>query len=178
MSEVLGALSTALDLTEGQPAGHAARSCLLGMRLAKEIRLPSDQSSDLFYALLLKDLGCSSNAAKMSYLFGADDRTLKRDVKTINWQKLSDNVRYVFQSAKPGASRLDRIMQIASLAIQGPKGPRQLVKIRCERGAQIAKEIGFSSSTCDAILDLDEHWNGGGTHMENEERKSRYWVES
>ena len=32
----------------------------------------------LFYALLLKDAGCSSNAAKLSALFGADDFELKR----------------------------------------------------------------------------------------------------
>ena len=32
LSEVIAALSHALDLTEGQPQGHAARSCLIGMR--------------------------------------------------------------------------------------------------------------------------------------------------
>ena len=34
LSEVIGALSYALDLTEGEPPGHAQRSCLIGMRLA------------------------------------------------------------------------------------------------------------------------------------------------
>jgi hypothetical protein len=37
LSEVLGGLSYALDLTEGQRAGHAVRSCLIGMRLAESI---------------------------------------------------------------------------------------------------------------------------------------------
>ena len=32
ISEVLAALSHALDLTEGQPVGHAARSCVLGVQ--------------------------------------------------------------------------------------------------------------------------------------------------
>ena len=30
MSEVISALSYALDITEGQPPGHAVRSCLIG----------------------------------------------------------------------------------------------------------------------------------------------------
>lgn len=100
----------------------------------------------LYYAALLKDLGCSSNAAKMSYLFAADDRSLKRDVKTINWQKLTDNIQYVRRSAAPGAGTWHRIMQVASLPLQGPKGPLQLIKIRCERGAEIVRLLGIGIS--------------------------------
>ena len=78
LSEVISALSYALDVTEGQPMGHAVRSCAIGMRIAEEIGLDDDERSSLFYALLLKDAGCSSNAAKLSALFGADDFELKR----------------------------------------------------------------------------------------------------
>ena len=34
LSELIGALSCALDIAEGEPPGHAARSCLIGMRVA------------------------------------------------------------------------------------------------------------------------------------------------
>jgi HD-GYP domain-containing protein (c-di-GMP phosphodiesterase class II) len=64
LSEVIGALPYALDITEGQPKGHAARSCMIGMRLGKAMKLGAADSSALFYALLLKDLGCSSNAGR------------------------------------------------------------------------------------------------------------------
>ena len=36
LSEIISALSYALDLTEGAVHGHALRSCLLGMRIAAE----------------------------------------------------------------------------------------------------------------------------------------------
>lgn len=36
MSDVMSALSLALDLVEGQPEGHAVRSCLIGMRLGRD----------------------------------------------------------------------------------------------------------------------------------------------
>ena len=61
LSEIISALSYALDLTEGAVHGHALRTCLLGMRLAAEARLPSEQTSGLYFALLLKDIGCSGN---------------------------------------------------------------------------------------------------------------------
>src|SRR6476469_9042646 len=55
LSEVIGGLSYALDVTEGERPGHAVRSCLIGMRLAQELGLDAQARSDLFYALLLKD---------------------------------------------------------------------------------------------------------------------------
>ena len=41
--------------------------------------------SDLFYALLLKDAGCSANAERMAALFGADDQEAKRTSKLVDW---------------------------------------------------------------------------------------------
>ncbi len=65
LSEVISALSFALDLTEGAVWGHALRSCLLGMRIADEIKLPEGKRTSLYFALLLKDVGWSSNATRM-----------------------------------------------------------------------------------------------------------------
>src|SRR3982751_18000 len=85
LSRVIGAMSFALDLTEGEPAGHTVRACKIGMRLAEEIGLDAAQRSRLFYALLLKDAGCSANSAKLAALFGADDQAAKRSSKRVNW---------------------------------------------------------------------------------------------
>jgi putative nucleotidyltransferase with HDIG domain len=57
LSEVISALSFAIDLTEGAVRGHALRSCLLGMRIAEEAGLTQEEKSSLYYALLLKDIG-------------------------------------------------------------------------------------------------------------------------
>ena len=85
MSRVIGALSYALDVTEGEPPGHAQRTCKIGMRLAEELGLDAATRSRLFYALLLKDAGCSANAAKMAALFGVDDHIAKHTSKRTDW---------------------------------------------------------------------------------------------
>src|SRR5262245_48389524 len=87
LSRVIGALSYALDITGGQPPGHGLRSCLIGMRLAEEIGLDARARSDLFYALLLKDAGCSANASRMAALFCADDAEVKRTSKLTDWSR-------------------------------------------------------------------------------------------
>ncbi len=39
---------------------------------------------------------------------------------------------------------------------------RSLMRARCYRGADIARKLGFSESTAEAIQALDEHWDGHG----------------
>ena len=60
LAELIASLSYALDITEGQPPGHCARACLIGMRIARSIGLPEEELRQVYYTLLLKDLGCSS----------------------------------------------------------------------------------------------------------------------
>jgi HD-GYP domain-containing protein (c-di-GMP phosphodiesterase class II) len=65
VSQVIAALSYALDLSEGKRSGHAARTCVLGMRLASELHLIPDDQSALYYALMLKDVGASANGLRL-----------------------------------------------------------------------------------------------------------------
>lgn len=162
VSEVLAGLSYALDLTEGQRPGHAIRSCLIGMRIADQITLQPDLRSSLFYALLMKDLGCSSNAARFAALFGADDHELKTSLKTIDWPRAIEAFRFVSRSVAPGQSWLRRTWQALGVFVQGPEGARAVVRTRCERGAEIAKLLRFPDPTVQAIRSIDEHWDGRG----------------
>ena len=161
-SEVLSALSIVLDLVEGQPEGHAVRSCLIGMRVADRLGLDADTRSALFYALLLKDAGCSSNASKMSALFEADDMEIKRKVKTVDWTSLPSAALYTARAASPDGSLLDKAGRMYEFAVRGRKASRELIQIRCERGAEITRLMGFPEETAQAIRSLDEHWDGKG----------------
>jgi putative nucleotidyltransferase with HDIG domain len=162
LSHVLSGLSYALDLTEGQREGHAIRSCLIGMRIATELQLTADQRSALFYALLMKDLGCSSNAARFAVLFGADDQRVKADLKTTDWPRAMEAFRFVARNVAPGQFWLTRAFQLLGVLTRGPNGAREVVRTRCERGADIARMLGFHDDTVHAIRALDEHWNGAG----------------
>ena len=161
-SEVLGGLSFALDLTEGQRPGHAVRSCLIGMRLGEIIGLTEDQRASLFHALIMKDLGCSSNAARFAALFAADDHRLKTNLKNIDWSNALESFRFVASNVAPGAFWLRRVWQMLAVLSRGPKGAREVVETRCERGAEIAGLLRFSDDTIAAIRSLDEHWDGRG----------------
>jgi putative nucleotidyltransferase with HDIG domain len=161
ISELLAALTYALDLTEGQPPGHVLRSCLIGMRLGEQLGLDAGQRSALFWGLLLKDAGCSSNAARIYALLEADDQQVKRALKTVDWPRLTRRARFALRVASPERGTAARMRRVAWLARQGDL-QGQLVTLRCERGAEIAQRLGLPEDTAAAIRALDEHWDGRG----------------
>ncbi len=162
LSEVISAMSYALDITGGQPEHHAVRSCIIGLRIAAEIGLNSAAQDQLFYALLLKDLGCSSNAARMCWLFQADDHTVKRDIRLIDWTSQLTTARFSLGHANPGAVFSQRLKAVLGIAARKEEASHGLIKVRCERGADITRSLGFPEETANAIMALDEHWNGNG----------------
>jgi putative nucleotidyltransferase with HDIG domain len=162
LTEVLGALSYALDLTEGQPMGHSVRTTMIGMKIGEQLGLSDDQRSALFYTLLLKDLGCSSNASRLSNLFGADDRILKKAHKLIDWTDTRDVARYAMKHTMPGQSRFRRAVHALSLGRKAQSIGQEMIATRCERGAEIARTLSLPRGCAEAIFALDEHWDGNG----------------
>lgn len=161
LAEILGALSHALDMVEGQPAGHCVRCCWIALHIGEEIGLDDAQRSELYYAVLLKDLGCSSNAARICKLFLADDVTFKRDIKTIDGS-LPEALRFVLSHTGLQAGLAERFRTVVNVFLKSGEISRELIETRCHRGADIARQMRFSEPVAEGIQNLDEHWNGGG----------------
>jgi putative nucleotidyltransferase with HDIG domain len=161
LAELIGALSHALDLTEGQPQGHCIRCCWIGFQMGRAINMRDTELSDLYYTLLLKDLGCSSNAARICELYLTDDRRFKHDFKKIDGS-LPQALRFVLGHTGLNASLAERFRAVMNILRNGGEISRELVEARCHRGAEIAAKMRFSKRVCDGILNLDEHWDGSG----------------
>ncbi len=161
LAEVLGAFSYALDLTEGQPAGHSIRACWIGLQIGQAIGLGDEALRDVYYAVLLKDLGCSSNAARVCEMFQGDDRQLKHDFKLIG-PAAADFGAFVNQSVAADAGAAQRRAAITHLLDNAGSIMTGLIETRCTRGADIARQLRFSESVALAIAGLDEHWDGSG----------------
>ncbi len=162
LSSIIGALSYALDLTEGLPAGHSLRCCWVGMHVGQQLGMDGAAQSHLYYALLLKDAGCSSNAARLFELYGTDDRAVKRDFKLVDTDSLSRLGQFVLSHVGVGKSLHERVQRILHLAASGEEFATELITTRCERGANIALQLGFDEAVAAGVRSLDEHWNGRG----------------
>jgi HD-GYP domain-containing protein (c-di-GMP phosphodiesterase class II) len=160
-SEVIAALSHALDMTEGHPVGQAERTCLIGMRLARELQIDAEAAYALYYALLLKDVGCSSSAARMCQLFGTDDIALKTHGKLVDWTKPVQVARYASLHV-PAGGRIARAQRTLSVLRSLVAEGKAIVETRCDRGAAIVRSLGFPDASAEAVWALDEYWDGRG----------------
>jgi HD-GYP domain-containing protein (c-di-GMP phosphodiesterase class II) len=161
LANLLGALSYALDLTEGQPVGHCIRSTWIGMRIGRAMGLPEMQLWELYYTVMLKDLGCSSNAARICELYLSDDIAFKRDSKILG-DSLPKVLGFVLSHTGRRSKLGDRLRAILHIVQNGETIVDDLIQTRCHRGAEIAASLRFPATVSESIRSLDEHWNGKG----------------
>lgn len=161
LGDLIGAFSYALDLTEGQPPGHCMRCSWIGMHVGRKLGLDEDALWALYYTLLLKDLGCSSNAARICQLYMTDDRQFKHDFK-IAGASSSSLFRFVVSHTGPSNPWHQRLSALVNIIGNGAKLSRELIQTRCTRGADIARQLGFPEAVAAAIHGLDEHFDGSG----------------
>jgi len=161
LSELIASLSYALDITEGQPPGHCVRACWIGMHIGRQLGLMDARLWELYYTLLLKDLGCSSNAARICELYLTDDLDFKRDYKTVG-DSLPQVLGFVLKHTGLKAGLAERFRSVMTILRDGPEIARELVATRCQRGADIARLLRFPEGVAEGIYSLDEHFNGNG----------------
>ncbi|MDE2353475.1 MAG: HD domain-containing protein, partial [Betaproteobacteria bacterium] len=116
---------------------------------------------ELYYTLLLKDLGCSSNAARICELYLTDDLSFKRDFKLVG-SSLPQVVRFVLTHTGLKAGLADRFRATLEIFQRGEEIAHDLIQTRCQRGADIARQLRFPEAVAAGIHALDEHWDGNG----------------
>ncbi len=161
LAELLGALSYALDMTEGQPEGHCVRCCWIGVHIGRQLGMDEQAIWALYYTLLLKDLGCSSNAARICELYLTDDQSFKRNFKLVG-SNVSQVLGFVFEHTGRNESWTKRLTAILNIMRHGDAIAQELIQTRCDRGARIARQLRFPESVALGIHSLDEHWDGTG----------------
>jgi len=166
LSEIISALSYALDLTEGAVHGHALRSCLLGMRIAEEAKLPSDQTSSLYFALLLKDIGCSRSASRISQVIGAEGRAAMAVLDSEDWTRPHkpslSTLKLLWSNVLPEAGRVVRAARFVRNGVTHHQNSSAQSSLRDDRGAAILSKLGMDQIAADAVRSLEERWDGSG----------------
>lgn len=161
LSELISALSHALDITEGKPEGHCTRCCWIGMHVGRRLGMSGDELWGLYYTLLLKDLGCSSNAARICELYLTNDLAFKHDFKTVG-DSLPQVLNFVLSHTGLRAPLAERFRAVMNILRNGKELADELIQTRCQRGAEIARLLRFPETVALGIYHLDEHFNGKG----------------
>jgi len=162
-ADLLGALSLAADLATGLPAGHAVRSCYLGMHIADRLQLPAEHQAALYYAELLMDAGCTAWTSHLAAAIMGDEIDARRDlyfftdrgspVEVMNWLR---------EYMAVGAPVHVRVRQSIDFALHGKDSLREAFRNTCEVAKRFAQRLGMSEEVQTALLSVFEQWDGGG----------------
>ena len=161
LAELLSSLSYIQDIADGQPTGHSLRSCWIGTRIGLSMGLSGVEFEELYLTLLLKDLGCTSNATQIAELDMAKDPNFKRDHKTTR-TGVSSALQFMMKKAGHETDVAETLKTASDLMRRGASIKKEMIEQRCSLGSGIARKMRFSENVCEAIYSLDEHWDGSG----------------
>ena len=161
LAELVSALSYAMNLTASLVPGHCVRASFIAISIGEKLGFDDEALTDLYYMVLLKDVGCSANASRVAEVFMADDIALKRDLKETN-TALKDRLRIITTHVARGESQVTRIGRLAMILARKGAFLKEFYDTRCQQGARIVEMLRFSEDVKNGILDLNEHWDGTG----------------
>ncbi len=145
--------------------GHALRSCVLGMRLGQALFLPAARMSNLYYGLLLKDVGCNNNFDHRSEILG--DKHPSRstgdheDSEQLGQPGLS-MFTLLWNTGRDHESPLRRAADLLHLGFAQRRKSEAIISLRCDRGARILRKLGLGDGVAESVRGVDERWDGRG----------------
>lgn len=159
-TELLAALSIALDLGLGQPAEHVLRSAIIATRLADRIGLTREQRDTTFHTTLVMWIGCHADSTEYARWFG-DDIAVKREAYLVDWAGLP-YMRFLMGNLAYGAPLPQRIRLIGRLMRSPNAQLGALVHSHCASASLLAAEIGLSKRVQTVLGATFERFDGAG----------------
>ena len=164
LSEVLGAISVASDLGIGAPAETGIGAALLAGRLGKRLELSDEECAELFYASLLRFIGCSVGIPEAHHLSLGDPSGFQRGLAMSDLASPEEIVARLDQTMATAAPRADRraAFQAIVQAADEVETVKALTRPHCELGAQLAADMGLPPIVVEALSQVYERWDGHG----------------
>lgn len=159
LAEVLGALSLATDLANGQPAEHGLRAAMLATRLARDEPLSTRQ--DVFWAALLRYVGCNSFAVEEAAFAAGDDIGLRESFVRTDLGRPSRFIAATLRDVGRGAPLWQRVRGVARL-LTDSGAPLAHARAQCDAGVHCSRKLAMSAAVEQALADCDERFDGRG----------------
>lgn len=159
-TEVLAALSLAIDLGLGQPMDHMLRSAAMGSRLAERLGLSERERGAVFYTGLVMWIGCHADSHEYARWFG-DDIAVRHASHYIDWSGAPYR-RFLISNLGRGEA-LPKRAQLAAKVFWDARGNLGgLVQSHCLSAALLAEELGLGADVCAALPYAYERFDGSG----------------
>ncbi len=160
LAELVAALSLGIDLGFGQPMEHVLRQCRIALRLGELIDLDEERRVALYYAALLVNVGCHSDAHEQARWCGDDIamKATKYDYEPRSIQEMVGMLRLLGSGNPP----VHRIRVAFDFAVSGHKDMDGMIEQHAELARSLGAELGLSPAALEALACSYERWDGRG----------------
>jgi HD-GYP domain-containing protein (c-di-GMP phosphodiesterase class II)/DNA-binding CsgD family transcriptional regulator len=165
-ADVLGALSAASDLALGMPEGHAARSCYLGMAIANQLNLSTEEKATVYYSELLMDAGCTAWAGYMATAIMGDEIEARRDLYfNRDARNPLDILGWLQEYMAAGEPAHVRARRILDFSLHGKAFTREALQNTAEVARRFAERLGMPDEVQSTLWSVYEQWDGKGPNQ-------------
>jgi HD-GYP domain-containing protein (c-di-GMP phosphodiesterase class II) len=157
--EVLAALSLTTDLASGVSFEKGLRTCAVATAFGRELGLPPDELSVVFYTALVRAIGCTSHASENAEAF-EDDIAFQGWLKELDF---GDEAMLSRQLARFGAWTPDRQAAMTKVFVAtAPVAGTSAWRSSCEVGRAVGPLLGLPDAVVTALDHVYERWDGRG----------------
>ena len=160
LAELVAALSLGVDLGFGQPMEHVLRQCMIALRLAELAGLGEEERSVVYYAALLVNVGCHSDAHEQAKWFG-DDIALKSGKYDHDLGSVSGALA-MLRRVGSGNPPLHRFRVGVEFAVGGWRDLDGMITRHGAMARRLAEELRLPESVQEAVAAAYEQWDGKG----------------
>ena len=161
LAEVVGALSLAADVSSGLAMEKGLRTVIVATRLGRLLGIGSSEESDVFWASVLRFVGCTAFAPEETAFAAGDDNSMRRTMVYVDFDRPVDAIRRVARGFGPEASLLERGAGIARFLLDRDV-PRRYARAHCESAVFFARSLGMREQVASALDTTGERFDGKG----------------
>jgi putative nucleotidyltransferase with HDIG domain len=163
LADLLAALSLTTDLAMGQLPEKAIRACVVATELARHLGLSEAEVADVYWATLLKHLGCTATAHEEVHLLGPDDLGMRPVAERTDVTSQKEMLGLMWITGQ-GAG-LGRLRYLARAMTGGTDAFTTIMRAVCEVASRMAERLDMSDGVRRAVNENLERWDGKGAPM-------------
>jgi len=160
LADLLCALSVTLDLAMAQAPEKSIRSCLVAVGLARRMGLSEPDVSDVYYATLLRHLGCTATSHEEAYLLGPAELVTRPQAERTDARNRREVLALFLQTGR--AAGIHRLRYLMRTARAGSKGEAAILRAVCEVASMMAERLRLGPGVACSLYQLLERWDGSG----------------
>jgi len=161
LAELLCPLAAASDAGAALPPETAQRTSLVAVGLGRALGFAPASQSDLFYAGLVRHLGCSATAHEETRLMG-DEQELRASLTPVDAASPMQMLEGASRGFAKGRSRWQRARTVAGFLARAPVAVPRIFAARCEVSALLGRRLGLTDAAVRALDEVYERFDGKG----------------